>query len=65
MDKVYVSYRVDERLMIRGGYNREKKKKKKVVSFSGERHNCKMGEGEFHRQQDVEKLYGGLQHCLC
>ena len=27
MDKVYVSYRVDERLTIRGGYNREKKKK--------------------------------------
>ena len=36
-----------------------------VVSFSGERHNCKMGEGLFHRQQDVEKLYGGLQYCLC
>ena len=36
-----------------------------VLSFSGERHNCKMGEGEFHRQQDVEKLYGGLQYCLC
>ena len=29
MDKVNVSYRVDERLTIRGGYNREKKKKKK------------------------------------
>ena len=27
MDKVNVSYRVDERLTIRGGYNREKKKK--------------------------------------
>ena len=26
MDKVNVSYRVDERLTIRGGYNREKKK---------------------------------------
>ena len=25
MDKVNVSYRVDERLTIRGGYNREKK----------------------------------------
>ena len=33
MDKVYVSYRVDERLTIRGGYNREKKKKKDPSRF--------------------------------
>ena len=34
MDKVNVSYRVDERLTIRGGYNREKKKKNIVESES-------------------------------
>ena len=33
MDKVNVSYRVDERLTIRGGYNREKKKKKDGVLY--------------------------------
>ena len=32
MDKVSVSHRVDERLTIRGGYNREKKKHQSIAT---------------------------------